>query len=162
MLKRGADYFVDHDVLVDGGEPGSDRQFTWGRSADRLHLGDVDGDQREDFVLRNGMSISISTDSVVAGGDHNTERRFSWGRSTDLLHLGDVTGDGPADLVLRRGRNYFVNDDAVLDGGDTCGRPVVRRRPANGRPRRPAHDHPLAGPRNASAQAADNTFPKVL
>jgi hypothetical protein len=81
-------------------------------------LADVDGDGRDDWVLRRGTTISISTDSSVRGGDPQPERRFTWGRNTDQLHLGDVTGDGRADFVFRRGAEYFVNHDLFRPGGD--------------------------------------------
>ena len=81
-------------------------------------LADVNGDGRDDFVLRRGTTISISTDSAIPGGSPDAERRFTWGRNTDQLHLGDVTGDGRADFVFRRGADYFVNHDLFQAGGD--------------------------------------------
>ena len=85
---------------------------------DQGALADLNGDGRDDWVLRRGTTFSISTDSSVPGGDPEAERRFTWGRNTDQVHLGDVTGDGRADLVLRRGTAYFVHDDLVGRGGD--------------------------------------------
>jgi murein DD-endopeptidase MepM/ murein hydrolase activator NlpD len=81
-------------------------------------LADVDGDGRDDLVLRRGETVSISTDSAVQGGSPDVERRFTWGRNTDQLLLGDVTGDGRADFVFRRGADYFVNHDFFRPGGD--------------------------------------------
>ncbi len=86
--------------------------------ADQGVLADVNGDGRDDFVLRRGTTFSISTDSAVRGGDPAAERRFTWGRNTDEVHLGDVTGDGKADFVFRRGAEYFVNHDFFRAGGD--------------------------------------------
>jgi hypothetical protein len=85
---------------------------------DRGALADVNGDGRDDVVLRRGTTISISTDSAVGGGDPAPERRFTWGRNTDRVFLGDVTGDGRADFVFRRGAEYFVNHDLLRPGGD--------------------------------------------
>jgi hypothetical protein len=85
---------------------------------DQGALADVDGDGRDDVVLRRGTTMSISTDSAVRGGDPGAERRFTWGRNTDELLLGDVTGDGRADFVFRRGAEYFVNHDLFRPGGD--------------------------------------------
>jgi len=85
---------------------------------DRGVLADVDGDGRDDVVLRRNTTLSISTDSSVRGGDPGPERRFTWGRNTDALHLADVTGDGRADFVFRRGAEYFVNHDLFRPGGD--------------------------------------------
>ena len=81
-------------------------------------LADLNGDGRDDWVLRRGTTLFISTDSAVPGGDPDAERRFTWGRNTDQVYLGDVTGDGRADIIFRRGTAYFVHDDLFRPGGD--------------------------------------------
>ena len=57
-------------------------------------LGDVDGDGRDDFILRRGTTFFINTDAVVPGGDRETDAEFQWGRADDQAFLGDVDGDG--------------------------------------------------------------------
>jgi murein DD-endopeptidase MepM/ murein hydrolase activator NlpD len=76
---------------------------------DQGELVDVDGDGRDDVVLRRSATLFV--DGV---------RRLTWGRNTDGVFLGDVTGDGRADVVLRRGAEYLVNTDAFQPGGDVA------------------------------------------
>jgi murein DD-endopeptidase MepM/ murein hydrolase activator NlpD len=118
VLRRNTTLSISTDSSVRGGDPGPERQLTWGRNTDQVHLGDVTGDGRADIVFRRGAQYYVNHDFFRAGGDRHSDHRFTWGRSTDRLHLADVSGDGREDFILRNGSTIAISTDTVAAGGD--------------------------------------------
>ena len=76
---------ISTDTAVAGGDHNTERRFSWGRSTDLLHLGDVTGDGSADIVLRRGRNYFVNDDAVLAGGDLAGDRSFAAGLRTDAL-----------------------------------------------------------------------------
>jgi hypothetical protein len=95
----------------DGGLPG------WAfRPADRLLLGDFDGDGRDDLYLFNGEDWSIPYLGMLRsrGSSLGLVRRFDavlpgWTlRPGDRVHVGDFDGDGRDDLYVFNGADWSM------------------------------------------------------
>ncbi len=79
----------------------------WMDASDKMFLGDVNGDQREDLVLINTdynggaiRSVDIMSGSTIKWIDHNGGGFDGWMDSSDRVFLGDVNADNRDDLVL--------------------------------------------------------------
>lgn len=66
---------MNSDAFVPGGDRSTDARVAWGRTSDKMLLADVDGDGREDLVLRRGTTFLVDSDAFVAGGDPGRRRR---------------------------------------------------------------------------------------
>ncbi|MCK6211789.1 gamma-glutamylcyclotransferase [Georgenia sp. EYE_87] len=87
------------------------RELIYGRSWDRVLVGDWDGDGRDTLAVRRDRSYHIKN-SLTGGA---ADRVVDYGRDDDVVLVGDWDGDGRDTLAVRRGSLYFFKDD--LSGG---------------------------------------------
>ena len=111
-----------HYHLTNGWDGEADAAFTYGRSDDRVFVGDWDADGRDSLGVRRGATYHFK--NRLAGGD--ADRVVTYGRADDDVYLGDWDGDGIDTPVVRRGATYHFTNR--LAGGDadrvvTYGRP---------------------------------------
>ncbi|WP_299277967.1 CAP domain-containing protein [uncultured Georgenia sp.] len=114
---RGAHYH-----LTDGWDGTTDRVLTYGRSDDRVLVGDWNGDGVDTLAVRRGATYHLT--NRLSGGQ--ADRVVTYGRADDDVYVGDWDGDGIDTPVVRRGATYHFTNG--LSGGEadrvvTFGRP---------------------------------------
>jgi hypothetical protein len=72
--------------------------FAYGRTDDRVHVGDWDGNGTDTLAVRRGNTYYVA--NSFSGGVADLTQIY--GRSTDTTLVGDWNGDGSATLGVRR------------------------------------------------------------
>jgi len=85
--------------------------FQYGRSTDKVLIGDWDGDGDDTIMVRRGNLFHVT--NALRGGP--AERVFAYGRPGDTVLVGDWDGDGRDTLAVRRGNVYHVKNS--MTGG---------------------------------------------
>lgn len=98
------------------------QSFVYGRSDDRLYVGDWDRDGTDTLTVRRGATYHVK--NALSGGA--ADAVVTYGRPDDTVLMGDWDGDGVDTPAVRRGDVYHIKNS--LSGGPadvvlTYGRP---------------------------------------
>jgi L,D-peptidoglycan transpeptidase YkuD (ErfK/YbiS/YcfS/YnhG family) len=91
------------------------RHVTFGRASDEVYIADIDGDGRDEMVVRRGNVFHVSG----SGGQSTTTRQFTYGRATDTVYFGDWDGNGTDTPAVRRGNRFFVRNTSSTGVADS-------------------------------------------
>lgn len=98
--------------------------FTAGKQAEEVVLGDIDGDNKLDIIVANQKSKSISilrnitTNGVINTGSFAPAINFATGTKPKSVAIGDLNGDGKVDIVVA---NQKSNNVTVYKNTSTTG-----------------------------------------
>jgi hypothetical protein len=95
--------------------PVADQVFRYGDPADRVVVGDWDGDGVDTPLIRRGNVFFVRNSNSTGTAD----RSFTYGDPGDTVLVGDWDGDGTDTLAVRRGNTYHVRNSLSTGVADT-------------------------------------------
>ncbi|MGC5629733.1 gamma-glutamylcyclotransferase family protein [Georgenia sp. Z1344] len=104
----GDDYFLSNSIQTVG-----EIEFTYGRTGDRLYVGDWDGDGADSLAVRRGR-VYHQRNSLSGGAG----TQVAFGRDSDTTYVGDWDGDGRDSFAVRRGNVFYIRNAAGSGGHD--------------------------------------------
>jgi gamma-glutamylcyclotransferase (GGCT)/AIG2-like uncharacterized protein YtfP len=97
----GDDYYLSNSITTVG-----EIEFTYGRTSDRLSVGDWDGNGTDTLAVRRGSTYYLSN-TLTSG---NADRVVAFGSSSDVTYVGDWDGNGTDTFAVRRGSVFYIRN----------------------------------------------------
>lgn len=101
--------------LSDSSTGANSRLVHFGRQGDEIFVADLNGDKRDELIVRRGNEFHVSG----SGGSNVTADIFTYGRAGDEVYFGDWTGNGIDTPAVRRDKTFLVRYTNTTGVADT-------------------------------------------